>query len=57
LERRKNVQGFSGKAEGKIPLRRPRRRWEDGITMGLAEIGWGWSRFSWLMIETGGGFL
>jgi hypothetical protein len=30
-----------GKPEGKRPLRRPRRRWEDGIKMDLREIGWG----------------
>jgi hypothetical protein len=30
-----------GKPEGKRPLRRPRRRWEDGIRMDLREIGWG----------------
>jgi hypothetical protein len=30
-----------GKPEGKIPLGRPRRRWEDGIKMDLREIGWG----------------
>jgi hypothetical protein len=29
-----------GKSEGKRPLERPRRRWEDGIKMGLREIGW-----------------
>jgi hypothetical protein len=28
-----------GKAEGKRPLERPRRRWEDGIKMDLREIG------------------
>jgi hypothetical protein len=28
-----------GKPEGKRPLGRPRRRWEDGIRMGLREIG------------------
>jgi hypothetical protein len=27
--------------EGKRPLGRPRRRWEDGIRMYLREIGWG----------------
>jgi hypothetical protein len=26
--------------EGKRPLGRPRRRWEDGIGMDLREIGW-----------------
>jgi hypothetical protein len=30
-----------GKPEGKRPLRRPRRRWEDGIRMDLREIGRG----------------
>jgi hypothetical protein len=30
-----------GKPEGKRPLGRPRRRWEDGIRMDLGEIGWG----------------
>jgi hypothetical protein len=30
-----------GKPEGKIPLGRPRRRWEDRIRMDLREIGWG----------------
>jgi hypothetical protein len=28
------------KTEGKRPLGRPRRRWEDGIRMDLREIGW-----------------
>jgi hypothetical protein len=28
-----------GKTEGKRPLERPRRRWEDGIRMDLREIG------------------
>jgi hypothetical protein len=28
-----------GKSEGKRPLGRPRRRWEDGIRMNLREIG------------------
>jgi hypothetical protein len=30
-----------GRPEGKRPLERPRRRWEDGIKMDLREIGWG----------------
>jgi hypothetical protein len=29
------------KPEGKRPLGRPRRRWEDGIRLDLREIGWG----------------
>ena len=28
-----------GKTEGKIPLGRPRRRWEDNIKMALQEVG------------------
>jgi hypothetical protein len=28
-----------GKLEGKCPLERPRRRWEDNINMDLREIG------------------
>jgi hypothetical protein len=30
-----------GKPEGRRPLRRPRRRWEDNIEMDLWEIGFG----------------
>jgi hypothetical protein len=30
-----------GKAEGKRPLGRPRRRWVDNIKMDLSERGWG----------------
>ena len=30
-----------GKPEGKIPLGRPRRRWEDNIKMDLQEVGCG----------------
>jgi hypothetical protein len=35
------IQGLMGKPEGKRPLGRPRRRWEDGIRMDLREIGLG----------------
>jgi hypothetical protein len=30
-----------GKPEGKSPLARPRRRWEDNIKMDLQEVGGG----------------
>jgi len=30
-----------GKPEGKRPLGRPRRRWEDNIKMDFREVGWG----------------
>jgi hypothetical protein len=29
------------KPEGRRPLERPRRRWEDNIKMDLREVGWG----------------
>ena len=48
-----------GKPEGKRPLGRPRRRWEDNIKMNLLRkwegvVGTGWG---WLRIGTGGGRL
>jgi hypothetical protein len=46
------------KPEGKRPLERPRRGWEDGIKMDLRDIGWGvWSGFIWLRIGIVGGLL
>jgi hypothetical protein len=39
-EERKLYKVLVGKPEGKIPLKRPRHRWEDGIRMDLREIGW-----------------
>jgi hypothetical protein len=58
-EGRKVYRVSVGKPEGKRPLGRPRRRWEDGIKMDLREIGWGgvWSGFTWLRIGTIGGLL
>jgi hypothetical protein len=38
-EERKVYKILVGKPEGRRPLRRPRRRWEDGIRMDLREIG------------------
>jgi hypothetical protein len=47
-----------GKPEGKRPLGRPRRRWENAIKMDLREIGGGvWTGFTWLRIGTVGGLL
>jgi hypothetical protein len=40
-EERKLCKVLVGKPEGKRPLGRPRRRWEDGIRMDLREIGLG----------------
>jgi hypothetical protein len=39
-EDRKVYKVLVGKPEGKRPLGRPRRRWEDRIRMDLREIGW-----------------
>jgi hypothetical protein len=38
-EERKVYKVLVGKPEGKRPLGRPRRKWEDGIRMDLREIG------------------
>jgi len=47
-----------GKPEGKRPLGRPRRRWEDNIKMDLQEVGGVvGTEWSWLRIGTGGGHL
>jgi hypothetical protein len=40
-EERKVYKVLVGKSEGKRPLGRPRRRWEDGMRMDLREIGLG----------------
>jgi hypothetical protein len=40
-EERKLYRVLMGKPEGKRPLGRPRRRWEDGIRMDHREIVWG----------------
>jgi hypothetical protein len=40
-ERGEKYEVLVGKPEGKRPLERPGRRWEDGIKMDLREIGWG----------------
>jgi hypothetical protein len=44
-----------GKPEGKRPLGRPRRRWEDNIKMNLQEVGVGvWTGSIWSRIGAGG---
>jgi hypothetical protein len=58
-EERKVYKVLVGNPEGKRPLGRPRRRWEDEIRMYLTEIGLGggWIGFDWLRTGTGGGLL
>jgi hypothetical protein len=40
-ERRGAYRVLVGKPEGRRPLVRPRRRWEENIKMDLREVGWG----------------
>jgi hypothetical protein len=57
-EERKLYTVLVGKPDGKRPLGRPRRRWEDGIRMDLRRLVWGmWIGLDWLRIGTGGGLL
>jgi hypothetical protein len=57
-ERRGAYRVLVGKPEGRRPLGRPRRRWEDNIKMDLREVGWGaWTGSIWLRIGTGGELL
>jgi hypothetical protein len=44
------------KPEGKRPLRKPQRRWENNIKMDFQE-GRAWTRLIWLRIGTGGGHM
>jgi hypothetical protein len=47
-----------GRPEGRRPLGKTRRRWEDNIKIGLQEVGWvAWTGLRWLRIGTGGGLL
>jgi hypothetical protein len=57
-EERKVYKVLVGKPEGKRPLGRSMRRWEDGVRMDLREIGLGGGiGFDWLRTGTGGGLL
>jgi hypothetical protein len=38
-----------GRPEGRRPLGRPRRRWEDNIKMDLQELRWGGGAWTGLM--------
>jgi len=60
MEEGKGVyRGLVGKPEGKRPLGRPRRRWEDNVLRWIFrkwDVGV-WTVSSWLRIKTGGGHL
>jgi hypothetical protein len=49
-ENRKLYKVLVGKPEGKRPLGRPRRRWENGIRMGLREIVFGGGGVDWIRL-------
>jgi hypothetical protein len=49
--RKEVCTGLVGKREGKRPLGRPRRRWENNIKMDLKEVGGA----SWGVDEVGSG--
>jgi hypothetical protein len=51
MEGRDVYRVLVGKLEGKRPLGRHRRRWEDNIKLDLQEVGYGvWTGLSWLRI-------
>jgi hypothetical protein len=57
-ERRGVYSVLVGKPEGKIPLGKPRFRWEGNIKMDIQEVGCGsWTDLIWLRIGIGGRFL
>jgi hypothetical protein len=57
-ERRGVYRVLVGSSDGKRPLRRRRRRWEDNIKMDLRERGIdGGTGFGWLRTGSSGGLL
>jgi hypothetical protein len=57
-KRRGTYRILMEKPEGKWPLGRPRRRWEDKNKMDLQEVEWeAWTGLMWLRIGTGGRLL
>jgi hypothetical protein len=57
VERRGVYRVLVGKPDGKSPLGRPRRRWEDNTKTDLKEGVGTRTGLLWLRIETGGGLL
>jgi hypothetical protein len=57
-ERRDVCRVLVGKPEGKRPLGRPMRRWEDNVKLEFRKWdGVAWAELNWLRIGTGGGHL
>jgi len=58
VEKRDSYRGLVGKQEGKRPLGRTGRKWEDSIKMDTKRLEWAsWSVITWLRTGTGGGLL
>jgi hypothetical protein len=55
-EERRMYRVLVGKPEGKRPMGRSRRKWDDNVRMYLQEVGV-WTGLGWPRIETGGGHL
>jgi hypothetical protein len=56
--RRGKCRVLVGKPEGRRPLGRPGRRWEDNVKMDLQKMGLGaWTGLTWLRIGKGGRLL
>jgi hypothetical protein len=56
--REKFIKSFDGKQEGKRPLGRTGRGWEDRIKMDIKRPEWAsWIGLTWLRTGTGGGLL
>ena len=53
--RRRVYRVLVGRSEVKRPLGRPKRGWEDNITMDIPEMEWGGMDWIWLRIGTDGG--
>ena len=47
-EDERRIQAFDGKSEGRKPLGRLRRRWEDNIKMDNQEVGFGF--MDWIVL-------
>jgi hypothetical protein len=56
-EKRNACRILVGKPDGKRPMGRPRRRWEDNIKIDLRKNGMMWILLIWLRIGTSGGLL
>jgi hypothetical protein len=55
---RNAYKNVTGKPEMKKPVRRPKHRWEDSITMGLKDVGVTmWTGVKWLRIGSSGELL